>query len=98
MTTKHEKLLTKVQIYKEGKVGGRNKMQIRDARLSEFIRITDKKLKRTIDITWNVARADTLQTAIARMKAAKSNMCLRDRIILLDEIELLEKELKRLTK
>lgn len=44
------------------------------------------------------ARADTLQTAIARMKAAKSNMCLRDRIILLDEIELLEKELKRLTK
>ncbi len=46
----------------------------------------------------NEARADTLQTAIARMRAAKSNMCLRDRIILLDEIELLEKELKRLTK
>ena len=46
----------------------------------------------------NEARADTLQTAIARMKAAKSNMCLRDRIILLDDIELLEKELKRLTK
>ena len=46
----------------------------------------------------NQARADTLSLAIARMKATKSNMCLRDRIILLDDIELLEKELKRLTK
>ena len=44
------------------------------------------------------ARADTIKSAITHMRVARSSMCLKDRAILLNEINLLEKELKRLTK
>ena len=96
MPTNYEEILKKVQIYEEGKVGGRNKMQIQDEHLSEFIRITDEKLKRTIDITWNEARADTLKLAISHMRVARSSMCLKDRKGMLYAINLLETELKKL--
>ena len=64
MPTNNEELLTKEQLYEEGKIGGRNKVHIQDGRLSEFIRITNEKLKRTIDITWNEARSDTTKKHI----------------------------------
>ena len=44
------------------------------------------------------ARADTIRSAITYMRVARSSMCQKDRAILLNAINLLEAELKRLTK
>ena len=44
----------------------------------------------------NAFRADALRFAIAHMRVARSSMCLKDRAILLNEINLLETELKKL--
>ena len=41
-------------------------------------------------------QADSLRFAIAHMRVARSSMCLKDRAILLNEINLLETELKKL--
>ena len=50
----------------------------------------------SLNTLFNEARADTLQTAIAHMRVARSGMCLKDRAILLNKINLLEKELKKI--
>lgn len=42
------------------------------------------------------ARADTIKSAITHMRVARSSMCLKDRAILLNAINLLETELKKL--
>ena len=42
------------------------------------------------------ARAGARSSAIAYMRVARSSMCLKDRAILLNEINLLETELKKL--
>ena len=49
-----------------------------------------------LSILMNEAKADTLKLAISHMRVARSNMCLKDRAILLNEINLLEIELKKL--
>lgn len=41
-------------------------------------------------------RADSLRFAIAHMRVARSSMCLKDRAILLNEINWLETELKKI--
>ena len=68
-TNNNDKLLTKEQIYEEGKIGGRNKMPpVQNVVLAEFIRVTNEKLKLIIGITWKAARADALEkNGILRM-------------------------------
>lgn len=44
----------------------------------------------------NQARIDSLKIAINHMRVARSSMCLKDRAILLNEINLLEIEIKKL--
>ena len=44
----------------------------------------------------NAFRADAIKLAISHMRIARSSMCLKDRAILLNEINLLEIELKKL--
>ena len=92
MPTNYEEILKKVQIYEEGKVGGRNKMQIQDEHLSEFIRITDEKLKRTIDITWNEARADTANQIFADLE--KNDTGYGDIVLAKEELQALKKKYK----
>lgn len=42
------------------------------------------------------ARAGAISSTIAYMRVARSKMCLKDRAILLNEINLLERDLKKL--
>jgi DNA-binding transcriptional MerR regulator len=58
--------------------------------------MTTKTLQEMLKDEGNKARADTLRFAISHMRVARSNMCLKDRAILLNEINLLEIELKKL--
>ena len=46
-----------------------------------------------VEIMLDEARADTIKIAIAHMRVARSGMCLKDRAVLLEEINYLESEL-----
>ena len=61
------------------------------ARTDQFRKDTDARMQ-----SIKQARAVAIRYTIAYMGVAKSEMCLKDRAILLDEINLLEKELKKL--
>ena len=60
------------------------------------ITMTTKTLQEMLKDEGNKAKADTLRFAIAHMRVGRSGMCLKDRAILLNEINLLETDLKKI--
>ena len=66
-----------------------------NSRSADFFNKSQRYFDRALELNENEIKNSIINNIIARLRVARSGMCLKDRDILLKEIELLEKEIKR---